>query len=395
MKTLLNPIHLLPILVLMVSCNSKEKKSDEEVKTDALPVELRVGAYYTEAEAVQNLEKLSKNYSSAEDWKARSKTIREQIYKGADLDKIPKANWEYPIKVIQGEKHEMGDYSVENISLEMYPGYFVSGNLYKPGKMKEKNPAVLSPHGHWFEADDYGRFRADMQKRCASLAKMGAVVFAWDMYGTGEDTQHGHHSPEVLTYQCFNGIRILDFISAQDYVDNDRIGITGASGGGTQTFLIAALDDRIDVSVPAVMVSAHFYGGCVCESGKPIHKRGDFETNNVEIAASIAPKPLMILGDGDDWTKNIATVEFPYIQNIYKLFNAADNTEYAFFKDEVHDYGISKRTAAYGFLAKHLNLDLAQIQDANGNIDETFVTLLDTDQLKVSPEKTLVKDPMK
>ena len=61
----------------------------------------------------------------------------------------------------------------------------------------------------------------------------------------------------------------------------------------------------------------------------------------------------------------------------------------------MHDYGISKRTAAYGFLAKHLNLDLAQIQDANGNIDETFVTLLDTDQLKVSPEKTLVKDPMK
>ena len=134
---------------------------------------------------------------------------------------------------------------------------------------------------------------------------MGAVVFAWDMYGSGEDTQHTHHSPDALAFQCYNGIRILDFISSLDYVDTDRIGITGASGGGTQTFLISALDDRISVSVPTVMVSAHFYGGCVCESGMPIHKSGDFETNNVEIAASIAPKPLSIIGDGDDWTKNI------------------------------------------------------------------------------------------
>ena len=393
MKKLLSACSLLPMIVLLISCNSKVKHAEMDIEQIA-DVELCVGAYLTEAEAVKKLEELSNNFSSADNWKARSATIREHIYRGAELDKLPKEYWEAPINVLRGQKHEMDGYSVENISLEMHPGYFVSGNLYQPLTIDEKIPAVLCPHGHWFEAGDYGRFRPDMQLRAASMAKMGAVVFAWDMYGSGEDTQHTHHSPDALAFQCYNGIRILDFISSLDYVDTNRIGITGASGGGTQTFLIAALDDRISVSVPTVMVSAHFYGGCVCESGKPIHKSGDFETNNVEIAASIAPKPLMIIGDGNDWTKNIPTVEFPYIKRIYELFDAADNTEFAYFEDEVHDYGFSKRKAAYGFLAKHLELDMTQIEDSQGAIDEGFVTLLDTTQLKVFPDKALVRDPM-
>jgi len=392
MKMLLKSFYLFLIPVLIISCTNKVKQVDGDIgKSD---IELCVGEYLTEAEAVQKLEELSNNYSTADDWKARSKAIRQHIYNGAELAKIPKENWEYPIKVVRGEINEMDGYSVENISLEMHPGYFVSGNLYRPLNVVEKIPAILCPHGHWFQPEDYGRFRPDMQLRSASLAKMGAVVFAWDMYGSGEDTQHTHHSPDALAFQCYNGIRILDFISSLDYVDTDRIGITGASGGGTQTFLISALDDRISVSVPTVMVSAHFYGGCVCESGMPIHKSGDFETNNVEIAASIAPKPLMIIGDGDDWTKNIPNVEFPYIKRIYELFDAADKTEYAYFEDEVHDYGFSKRTAAYGFLAKHLDLDMTQIEDSQGDIDEGFVTLLDTTQLKVYPDKALEKDPM-
>lgn len=392
MKALLNLLHLFLILTLLISCNSKVKQVDGDIETS--DIELCVGEYLTEDEAVQKLEELSNNYRTADDWKARSKAIRGHIYNGAELDKIPKENWEYPIKVIRGEINEMDGYSVENISLEMHSGYFVSGNLYKPLNVEEKIPAILCPHGHWFQPEDYGRFRPDMQLRSASLAKMGAVVFAWDMYGSGEDTQHTHHSPDALAFQCYNGIRILDFISSLDYVDTSRIGITGASGGGTQTFLISALDDRISVSVPTVMVSAHFFGGCVCESGMPIHKSGDFETNNVEIAASIAPKPLMIIGDGDDWTKNIPNLEYPYIKRIYELFDAADKTEYAYFEDEVHDYGFSKRTAAYGFLAKHLDLDMTQIEDNQGDIDEGFVTLLDTTQLKVFPDKALVKDPM-
>ena len=360
----------------------------------AQQVELCVADYLTEEEAVQKLQEYASAYSNADEWKKRAKVIRENIIKGAELDQIPEEEWDYPINVVQGLQHSMDGYTVENLSLEVKPGYFITGNLYKPDTITGKIPAILCPHGHWTEPDDYGRFRPDMQKRCASLARMGAMVFAYDMLGFGEDTEHDHLDSRSLHLQTYNSIRILDFISSLDDVDTTRIGITGASGGGTQTFLLAAIDDRIDVSAPVVMVSAHFFGGCVCESGMPIHKRGSYETNNVEIAASFAPKPLMLISDGDDWTKNIPEVEYPYIRNIYRMFDAEENVSYAHFADEVHDYGLSKRKAAYGFLAGHLDLDYQKILDEDGFLTEDFVVLLDTTDLKVYPDRAIVRDPM-
>jgi len=389
----MNRLAISIVLVLLLALCKPQSPGQEQSEPKPAEVELCVGEYYTESQAADLLNKLSRDYQTTDDWERRATAIRHQLHVGAGLDKIPEASWNSPIKAIRKENRAMDGYRVENVSLELFPGYFVNGNLYQPLEVTGRIPAILSPHGHWFKPEDYGRFREDMQLRCASLARMGAVVFAWDMYGTGEDIDHHHRSEEALTYQCFNGIRILDFITSLDFVDTERIGITGASGGGTQTFLIAALDERISVSVPTVMVSAHFFGGCVCESGKPIHKSGDFQTNNVEIAAVIAPKPLMIIGDGGDWTKNIATVEYPFIRKIYDLYDAGENTEYAFFENEVHDYGISKRKAAYGFLAKHLDLTLDKIRDKEKLVDESFVTLLDTTQLKAHPERPLVQQP--
>lgn len=375
---------ILFVLVFLFSCHTEKVEKQQEDQ-------LCVGNYLTEQEAARKLDEYARLYHTAAEWQQRASRIRENILTGSGLTEIPDSCWNRPVKVMRGQKHQLDGYTVENIALEPFQGYLITGNLYLPDHVHGKIPAILCPHGHWFKPGNYGRFRADMQKRCASFARMGALVFAWDMYGAGEDVNHVHHSTDALTWQCYNGIRILDYISSLAEVDTNRIGITGASGGGTQTFLIAALDPRIDLSVPVVMVSAHFFGGCVCESGKPIHKNGDFETNNVEIAASIAPKPLMLVGDGDDWTRNLPKVEFPYIQRIYKLFGAEDQVEYAFFPDEKHDYGFSKRKAVYPFVAKHLNLDLTRIMNSRGEIDESFVTLLDTTALKVFPERALVR----
>lgn len=383
------------IFITMASCKSKTADSRKETRnTDAKKAELCVGDYLTEQEAVQKLKDYASTYHNTDEWSQRALKIRNNIIKGAELDKIPEKDYIYPIKVTEGIKHKMEGYSVANLSLEVRPGDFVTGNLYLPTSYKGKIPVILCPHGHWTKPDNYGRFRPDMQFRSASLAKMGAAVFAYDMIGFGEDIHHDHMDKKALKLQTYHGIRILDYLSSLDYVDTNRIGITGASGGGTQTFVLAAIDDRIDVSVPVVMVSAHFFGGCVCESGMPIHKSGDFETDNVEIAASIAPKPLMLIGDGDDWTKNLPNVEFPYIQNIYKMFDATDNVEYAFFPDEVHDYGFSKRKPVYKFLAKHLGLDYDKILDSKGMVSEKNITILDTTALKVYPERRLVPNPM-
>ena len=352
-----------------------------------------MGHYLTEAEAAEKLKEYRGSYTNASEWGIRANNIIDNIKTGAELDEIQDTDWEYPVKVTRNGKKVLDGYTVENLALEIRPNHFVTGNLYQPDTVNGKLPAILCPHGHWSKLDDYGRFREDMQLRSATLAKMGAVVFAYDMYGYGEDIQHFHRDDKALKWQTFNGIRILDYISSLEYVDTTRIAITGASGGGTQSFVLAAIDDRIDVSVPVVMVSAHFFGGCVCESGLPIHKRGDHETNNVEIAAAIAPKPLMIISDGDDWTKNVPKVEFPYIRDIYQLFESPENVAYAHFEDEVHDYGISKRKAAYKFLAEHLQLEYDKILDQNGEVTEQFVTMLDTTSLKVFPQRSMVRDP--
>jgi hypothetical protein len=98
-----------------------------------------------------------------------------------------------------------------------------------------------------------------------------------------------------------NGMRILDWLLTLKDADPTRVGITGASGGGSQTMLLTAIDDRIKVSVPVAMMSSYHSGGCPCESGMGVHLCGE-GTNNVEIASMAAPRAQMIISDGKDWT---------------------------------------------------------------------------------------------
>ena len=338
--------------------------------------ELCVGHYFTEEEGKRFLQ--AQTHATPEAWQKRRAQILHQIRTGMEIGVLPEKPNAEPII---HSRRVMDGYIVENIAFESMPGVYVTGNLYRPLGEHSSYAGVLCPHGHWSDPD--GRLREAMQMRCASLARMGAVVFAWDMVGYGDAQQIEHKFPKALKLQTINSIRALDFLLALPGVDPQRIAVTGASGGGTQSFLLAALDDRVKVVAPGVMVSAHFFGGCVCESGMPIHKQGDFQTNNVEIAALAAPRPMLLVSVGGDWTRNTPEVEFPHIQQIYRLYGQEHRVESAHFPDEEHDFGPSKRQAVYHFLAEHLNLDLRRIQNDAGEIDEGFVTVLAPDERRV------------
>lgn len=338
--------------------------------------ELCVGSYFTEAQGKEFLEEHVP--VSLKDWQQRAEKIRNRILKGMQLESLPAKPASSPII---HSKRIMDGYTVEKVAFESLPGFYVTGNLYRPLTPQQSYAGILCPHGHWSNPD--GRFHEQMQIRCAMLARMGGVVFAWDMIGYGDSKQCDHKISKAVKLQTINSIRSLDFLLSLPGVDPNRIAVTGASGGGTQTFLLTALDSRIKVSVPCVMVSAHFFGGCVCESGMPIHKKGDFQTNNVEIAALAAPRPMLLISDGDDWTRNNPNVEYPFMKKIYQLYKRGKNVALAHFPDEEHDYGPSKRKPMYHFMEKHLGLNLKAVVNSKGEIDETVVTVLDPQELAV------------
>ena len=336
--------------------------------------------YYrkTSEEGKKHLDQLLASYPSLNDWELRKKALRNCFFEQLRLSPLPVKT---PLNPIYTPKRTFDGYTIENVALETLPGVYLCGSLYRPLKGRGPFPAVLSPHGHFpsKNLNEYGRYRPDQQYRCATLARMGAVVFSYEMFAWGESRlqfdEEVHRTGLALTMQTLNSIRVLDFLTSLPYVDSKRIGVTAASGGGTQSFLVTALDDRISVSVPVVMVSASFFGGCPCESGLPIHSCTDLSTNNAEIAAMASPRPMLVVSETSDWTQTVPVIEFPYLKNVYNLYGKPENVENVHIENEEHNYGITKRMAMYDFMARHLGLDIKAVTDKSGKVDESKCTI--------------------
>jgi dienelactone hydrolase len=292
-------------------------------------------------------------YRTLADWEGRKASLRKQILSAAGLLPMPEKT---PLDPRIFGRIVDGDYSIEKVLLETLPGYYLGGNLYRPAGKSGKFPAVATPHGHW----TYGRLEntelATIPGRCINLARQGYVVFAYDMVGYNDtiQTPHAFGGPREqiwsfgpLGLQLWNSIRVVDFLQSLAEVDAERIAATGASGGGTQTFLLTAVDDRVKVSAPVNMLSAIMQGGSPCENAPNLR----VDAFNLEIGAMTAPRPLLMVSATGDWTRNTPREEFPAIQSIYELYKQPARIE-TIQIDALHNYNQRSREAVYGFFGK-------------------------------------------
>lgn len=343
---------------------------------------------------------------SLEAWQARSEAVRHQIRVAVGMWPMPEtsqaAPWIGSERVFEAAGEAPG-YSVAPITIEALPGLMVTGSLYRPHPAPtEPGIGVLCPHGHWAE----GRFhdageaaarraiangaeryiaaaRSPLQARCVQLARMGCTVLLYDMLGYADSQQislqraHGFarqsdeedqpneqgwllfsplaeaHLQSPMGLQTISTIRALEAMAALPEVDPARIAITGASGGGTQSFIAAAIEPRIAAAFPAVMVSTGMQGGCTCENACLLRDG----TGNIEIAATIAPRPLGLTA-ADDWTRTMPEDGYPELKQLYGLFGAADAVELHAAVHFGHNYNHVSRTAMYGWLNRVFGLGM-------------------------------------
>jgi dienelactone hydrolase len=332
---------------------------------------------------------------SKAEWDKRAERVRRQILVSQGLWPMPTKT---PLNAVIHGRIDRGEYTVEKVFFESAPGFFVTGNLYRPKNVTGKVPAVLFAHGHWTDArlsestdaelrreiaDGEERFeqggKSRFQSMCVQLARMGCVVWQWDMLGNSDAQQlsmalvhrfakqrpemntvenWGLYSPQAETHlqsvmglQTWNSIRSLDLLLSLPEVDPARIAMTGASGGGTQTMLLGGIDPRVTLSFPAVMVSTAMQGGCTCENACLLR----VGTGNIEFAALFAPKPQGMTC-ANDWTKEMPTKGFPELKQLYALLGAPNNVMLKRGEHFPHNYNAVSRSAFYTWLNQHFKL---------------------------------------
>ncbi len=331
---------------------------------------------------------------AAEDWPARQAGIRRRILVSQGLWPLPPQT---PLNAVVHGRVVRDDYSVDRVYFESIPGHFVTGSLYRPLDKSGPCPGVLSPHGHWADGRFYGhgteairqelvtgaeRFevggRHPIQARAVQLARMGCIVLVYDMIGYADSVQLQHRPDKwshldtpadwgffsvqadlrlqsMMGLQTWNSWCALDFLLSLPDVDPRRIGVTGASGGGTQSMIIAAIDDRVTAAMPCVMVSTAMQGGCTCENASLLR----IDQGNVDIAAAIAPRPLGLTA-ADDWTVELRTQGFPDLARLYELLGHRDRLTAAFNTHFKHNYNHVNRAVMYAFFNRHFNLGLEE-----------------------------------
>ncbi|MFC1528526.1 alpha/beta hydrolase family protein, partial [Candidatus Latescibacterota bacterium] len=352
-----------------------------------------------------------KPVQSLEQWQERKKQLRETLLLRTGLWPEPGRT---PLNAKIFDERKGDGFTVAKVYFESLPGFLATGNLYRPTSGTGPYPAIISPHGHW----EYGRLQnstaGSIPGRCIDFARQGFVVFSIDMVGYNDSFQLPHDPyksraqlkadepvpyesrlfrgdfdyPEANLYgfnlgglHLWNNIRCVDFLTSLPYVDSQRIGATGASGGATQTLFLMIADERIKVAAPVNIIGAEKHPGCQCENMPGIW----IDTSTIELCAAFAPRPLLLMSaTKDPWTHSTPEREYPLIKRYYSLYNAEDMIENVHI-DAGHNYNAETRTTVYEWFCRHLKSPLPPIKKPS-QVAEEVKKLGD---LRVFPDKIL------
>ncbi|MBO5685828.1 MAG: DUF3826 domain-containing protein, partial [Alistipes sp.] len=318
----------------------------------------------TPADGEKMLAYLRTKYTDKAAFEARGAQIRKEVRDILEIASLKAQR--VALQPLLSKIRKFDGYTVQNFAIQTLPGLYVCGSIYAP-TTKGKHPLIVCPNGHFGD----GRYRKDQQQRMATLARMGAICADFDLFGWGESEHQvssvAHRTSYAQQVQLLNGITILDYLLTRPDADPTRVGVNGGSGGGAHSVMLSVVDDRYTALCPVVSLSSHFDGGCPCESGMPIMLAAG-GTCGAELAAIFAPKPLCVVSDGKDWTASVPTLEYPYLQEVYRMYDAEEQLSNVHLAAEGHDFGPNKRNAVYAFFGKAFHLDTTAI-------DETKVTI--------------------
>jgi dienelactone hydrolase len=295
--------------------------------------------------------------------------VREKIY--ACLGPLPDRS---PLNAVTVRTHKRQGYRIENVIFESRPGFKITGNLYVPEGKTSTCPGVLGTCGH----TDNGKIHEVYQSFAQGLVRKGYVVLLFDPIGQGERLQYpddnsnseigigvrehiyngcqmlltGESMPSWFAWDCIRGI---DYLLTRPEVDENHIGVTGNSGGGTQSALLCALDDRLTMAAPSCYITSvrrNLENELVQDAEQCPIKFVEQGLDHFDFIAAMAPKPVILLSQEKDFFDIRGTEEtFKKLQHLYELLGAKENIQ-LFTGDRDHGYHKPAREAMYGFFNK-------------------------------------------
>lgn len=294
------------------------------------------------------------DYSKKTEWLRRRKKVRAGLIQA--LGGFPEERC--PLNAEITGRIERDGYAIEKLLYQSRPGFYVTAAVYVPGEARFPAPAILCPHGHWSN----GRYNPEVESRMIGLARRGYIALSLDKVGYNQRESEGPHRSRnlflvgmsVQGVQVWDNMRAIDYLCTRDDVDPERIGCTGASGGGNQTMHVSSLDERIKACAPVCSVEmAECYmhkGFCTCETVPGLLKFGDL----VDICGLIAPRALLLVhGVLDNGFRiDSARKALRRLQKIYGFYDPAKISSFAAYSG--HGYNKEMREAVYAWFDRWL-----------------------------------------